>query len=68
VSSLNTGLSRLRRLLPSQKTGAHAYRIEARFDLDFERRRSLLTIENATIFYPAVNSPQANNRTFGEGQ
>ncbi len=39
MSSLNTGLSRLRRLLRSQKTGAHAYRIEARFELDFERRR-----------------------------
>jgi hypothetical protein len=27
-----------------------------------------LTIANTAIFYPAVNSPQANNRSFGEGQ
>jgi hypothetical protein len=30
--------------------------------------RRILTIANAAIFYPALNSPQANNRFFGEGQ
>ena len=31
-------------------------------------RRRLLTIAHAAIFYAAVNSAQANNRSFGEGQ